>query len=1359
MKRLVKGLAGSLSGMLCRRASIAITIAAVFAMALCGPRGFAQSGAGSIEGTVTDVTGAVIPGASIRVVSKETGVVVTTTSNPVGFYQAPGLLTGTYEVSVTAPGMKTSTQTIDLLVAQNAVVNAQLSAGAVTQKVTVSADTVELTDTTSGTISSTLEYARINQLPMNGRNLLTLLNITTPGLESCPESSSCANGLEGPSTEFVVDGASLANREFGGVHLGAAQMVDPDSVQEVRVEDIVASAQYSVPTTAILQTKSGTNQLHGSLFETARNNAFGIARARDDQSNFAAPEYIRNEFGASIGGPIVIPHLYHGKNKSFFFLSFERYSLAQVVSQNEYAPTTAMRNGDFSGLTNGAGVLQELYDPNTTQSATTCPEPAADGTVSKASTWCRTPFMDSTGKLNVIPTSREAPTAAVLNAMTPLPTNANNPLVASNLIGLDPELEIDPQVTFRLDHDFNGNNRAYLRYTQNRDSSIAPRNDPVDASYSLAASLPGGGSIPAGADGIKYTPSDIYAAALGYTHVFSPSFYSETILSDSWFGEQNLAGGAPNTDFESELGLPNNFGEKGFPYVENILQPMVSTQFQYGMTWTIPQLDENLTRIIGKHQFMFGGRYRFERFGSLLDQAKDTVKFNGLATGLYNPTTGTTTPKAYANSGELDADEFIGGASSYGVNLSPPYQHMHDMEIDMYFQDDYRIRRNLTLNLGLRYEAHPAIWMGQGAMMGFDLKNDAIVTSAPVGQLEAEGLTTPAIIANDLLDGVKFENPAEADLPPMLTRNYNLNFSPRVGVAWQPFGKWGTVVRGGVGRYTYPVPIRGTYNGVNKNNPFTAGYTESYLSVQYAPRNNYLLTAPQNNSSSYTYATTQAGGGTPVMGVNTANAINSNSTNAILPGFSISSIDPDNPPTFVDEANFTIEQPAKWNSAVRLSYVYTHGTNLENYFYFNDSPSEFSWEVQEGAIPPNSSAFGPTNSSTGEGPYDNLTYGSGMYQTQKTGWSNYNALQAVYQKLYHSGSAWQVMYVWSKSFRSGGHNGSSQEGVYVDPYINYVNSYVGSYVGAGGASATYAPEGGTLIPPALPPPPPPGVPVWGYYKALNRWENYMVDTANPPMHLQFNGIIDLPFGSGKRWLGNSKRAMNEVVGGWRLAGAAHFAQTDFAIDSGKWGPTNPLHVYKHGAPVTDCRSGVCLKSYEWFNGYIAPTAVAGNACSAGLSNVVTGLPGNWAPYQTPIDTICSAPVGGTASVDTYFGTNDVIMNNVSGQSANTVIPYGDVPGNNSNGPSGNAINVTNPFGHTVLAGPINWTADISLFKVFPITERSALRFNVDAFNVFNNQGLPTPSSGDGTVCVTPGGQGCTSNNTPRQIQLTLRLSF
>ena len=266
----------------------------------------------------------------------------------------------------------------------------------------------------------------------------------------------------------------------------------------------------------------------------------------------------------------------------------------------------------------------------------------------------------------------------------------------------------------------------------------------------------------------------------------------------------------------------------------------------------------------------------------------------------------------------------------------------------------------------------------------------------------------------------------------------------------------------------------------------------------------------------------------------------------------------------------------------------------------------------------------------------------------------------------------------------------------------------------------------------------------------------------------------LPFGRGKRWLGNTSKALNEVVGGWQISGAGRFIVTDFQITTTNWGTTNPLKAYKHGAPITDCRSGVCLKSYEWFNGYIPPTNQPTNTCNGGGElPQVRGLPANWASYQQPIDTMCGPPTikttnGATtytANVDKYFGDNDVavtgVINSTTGvvQPAGTVLAYGVVPSNNNNGASEGAIDVTNPYGHTVLNGPMNWSADASLFKLFPITEGVVLRINLDAFNVFNNQGLPNPSGTDGTVCVTPGGAGCSSYNTPRQLQFSARLSF
>lgn len=390
-----------------------LILVTVLCVAIFAPGTKAQSGAGSIQGTVTDSTGAVVSGATVHVVNGATGVAANTESSNVGFYIVPDLFTGSYTVTVTAPGMKVYVQTLQLLVDQHAVVNPELSAGAVTQQVTVAGDEVQLVTTNSGIISSTLENQRISQLPMNTRNLLTLASETTPGLEGGDRD----NGLMPEATEFVADGVPLDNDNFGGQNnTDNAMLPDADSVQEVTFDMLATPAQYATPGTAVITTKSGTNQLHGSLFETAVNNAWGVAKTRNVTSSYVAPQYIRNEFGASAGGPVVLPWLYHGKDKTFWFFAYERYSLASVTPEQVPVPTMAERNGDFSGMVNGAGQLQTIYDPTTTSPNGNCPLPPGVSQSSLGSQyatdinnkWCRTQF-NYNGVPNTINPALESP--------------------------------------------------------------------------------------------------------------------------------------------------------------------------------------------------------------------------------------------------------------------------------------------------------------------------------------------------------------------------------------------------------------------------------------------------------------------------------------------------------------------------------------------------------------------------------------------------------------------------------------------------------------------------------------------------------------------------------------------------------------------------------------------------------------------------------------------------------------------------------------------------------------------------------------------------------------------------------------
>lgn len=1321
--------------------------AVAFAVAAVGPALLAQSGAGGIQGTIKDPTGAVIPFAAITVTNHATNVKVATKSNGVGFYQVPGLFTGTYTVTVTAQGMKTYNRIIDLLAGQTAVINPHMTTGSVTQQVTVSANAIQLVDKDDGAITSTLENARINQLPMNGRNLITLVQETTPGLSSCSQSSSCPNGLFGEAMEYVSDGASLSNTEFGGTHTGQAEMVDPDSVQQVHVETTGSGAQYATPATAVLSTKSGTNQIHGTLFETARNNAFGIARQRQNPSDFAAPPYIRNEFGGSAGGPVIIPGLYHGRNKTFWFFAYERYSLRSYTYQNMTVPTQAMRNGDFSGLTNGSGVTQVLYDPNTTQYAADCTGDDTSKSPVTPNPWCRTPFDN-----NQIDPAREPADAKIFMDMTPLPSNSNNPATSTNLSGPKIGNNTAPQYNLRLDHVFNDNNRVYLRFGHEPYDNEFNRNDPTAEEPTLAVPS---AQIPYAASNLSIDATNLYDGAIGYTHVFSPTFFSETVLSQTWFNEENKVAGTPNFNFEKLLGLPNNFGEPGFPWIGtgkgSIFAPMQGTMFQYGVDSIISDIDENFTKTFGKHQLLFGGRYRHERFGSLPDESKDQVSFTGNGTGLVDPSS--SSYGKIGNTGNGNADLFLGDAGNYSVNIEPPYQHLHQMEFDAYLQDNWHMSTNFTVDVGLRYEAHPAIWSKYGMQESFDLKNDAVVLAAPPEQLIANYAhthVTQPVITNDINNGVKFETPAEAGMPSALMNNSDFTFGPRAGFAWQLPRMHGMVLRGAYGRYIYPEPLRSYAIDMNKATPFTANYSMNYNSLNQSPDGiqNYQTRATLNDGTGGTApwtTATGAGAGVPVMGKDSATVINSSTVNSLLPGYSVYAANPDYAPNYVTQGDFTVEQPMPGNSVLRVSYLLTHATNLDQNYDYNEHYSQYAWEIKTGTKTPTGTTIGqPDYAATALGVYDQTTYGGGSWMQLKSGWSNDNILQVNYQRLFHHGLAYQVEYDFQKPMRAGG-NGGRDSNVYPTPV--YVTSGLGTV-------SPVAAGAGVGITPAAPPPQPAGIASYAAYHTLERFQSYMEDTGIPRQHLQFNWIFDLPFGKGQRWLGGANRGVDELVGGWQLAGAGEVVSQDFAVQNGDWGPTNPLHVYKHGKKVQDCTSGNCYPAYLWFNGYISPTEISGNVCAGQLPTVISGLPSDYQPAEQPIDTVCSAPQpdknGNLKAVtDKYFGSNDVNINLANGK-VDPHVAYAPNPGGVYGG---------NPYSHTVLNGPMNWSADLSLFKVFPITERTSLRFNLDAFNAFNVQGFTNPNTTSGIEEVQPGGVGASSHNGPREIQLSLRLTF
>ena len=1211
----------------------------------------AQSGAGSIQGTVRDATASAIPACTIHVVNQATGVANDTTSNANGFYSVQGLFAGNYTMTFSAPGMKKFQTNVQLQNSQVAILDPKLSIGDVAEQVTVNSEVLQLATYDSGTVSTQLDARRIDQLPQNGRNVLGLAQNTVPGLEG---GGTRANGLMGEGMEYSVDGAPMTNRNFGGeANSAQAILPDPDSVQEVKFETLNSSAQFATPATVILTTKSGTNAVHGSFFETARNNYFGVAKARQNPANFAAPHLVRNEFGGSAGGPIVIPKLYNGKDRSFFFFAYERFSLRQESNQLVTVPTVAMRNGDFSGLVNGAGIQQVLYDPNSTQSA--------------ANNYGRTPFAN-----NQIPLTRISPLAKTLYAATPLPQTADNPLVNSNFNAINPISQTVPNITFRLDHVFNQSNRVYARFTDIDQKQQALRNYPANSPANIA-----GGGLPAGATGYQAIPIQTISHAFGLSHIFSPTFFSETIISQQWQRMYVQGNEASLANYEQKLGLPNNFGQIGFPAIgANLIMPYGGSQWYYGMSQMLATLDENLNKIWGKHQFAFGGRVRYERFAYLSDRSPDQIAYTNQATAIYDPTTGANYG-AKPNTGYADADFFLGAASSYSQNKNAPFNIATLKEYDFYLQDNYRVTSHLTVNVGLRWEMHPSPHAKEGNFTTFDLKNDAIVLPKPQADFIANGFTTQAILTNLTNLGAKFETPEQAGLPSTGFFNSMKNFLPRFGFAYTPsFGPKGFVIRGAYGEFIYPVPVRNSIRYLTSNYPFTAGYSQSYTGASQSPDGlpNYLLRSQQS----------------VIAGQNSSNVVNSSTTTSLLPGINIgTSLAAEYPPAHVREANMTIEQPLRDGSVIRASYVFTHAYNLDQNLQYNNAPSTYVWEVATGTTPPTGAL-----ASVATRPYDNKTWGNNVVSV-KTGWSNDSALQLNYQRPYKKGFGYQIFYVYSRAFRVGG-NTFRDNLLY--PAANFAPGVLPSGLDVG---TTTAPS-----------------------KALNRYENYKVDTAIPVHRIQYNGVVDLPMGKGKRFLGNANKFVNALVGGYQAAFVGTVVSQAFQAGSGNWGATNPVELYKSNVPITDCRSGVCRPAFLWFNGYVSPTVI--NAAKNG----VNGLPADYKPYLAPINNTPGTP---------NFGNNNVNVPLKNG----TQVLTGYSPG-----PLG-----ANPFSQTVLQGPKNFQTDVSLYKQFSITERWKLRINMDAFNAFNIQGRINPNASDGIESLQ------SSYWTPRQIQLSARISF
>jgi hypothetical protein len=746
------------------------------------------STSGTVTGTITDPSGAPVSGAAVTIRNLGTNAVRSMKSAGGGVYAFSNLEPALYDLQVEMPGFQTTTiREIKLDVNASRRVDVPLTVGQVTEKINVEA-TPPLLNTENASVSQVIETKRVNELPLNGRDFQQL-QLLTPGSVAgvnYQTSQGMAGGASSLTTNgtmnianggrpgqvlFTVDGAANSNQNGRGI----IQRPSIDEISEFRVQTSNMSAEFGYGSSVVnVSIKSGTNELHGSLYEFLRNDAM------DARSFFAqsVEPLKRNQFGGTAGGPVIIPKLYNGKDKTFWFFSYEGLRLHQATNQIASVPTTQMRTGDLSQLS------AAIYDPVSTR-----PDPAKPGA------YLRTPFPN-----NLIPTNRIDPVAKFFldPSWIPLPNVGG----VSNNLAQEISVPTDyNQFTTKIDQHFGSSNILMGRYSQTReaDGSVGPYH--------------GFNQYDPGAN--PKTPTS-YNSVLDWTHIFGPRDLLDARFT---FSRAHTLFSTPNygnTDYTTQLGI-QGFGPgvsdiyPSYPQVsisgytglpQGFLLNYISNDFEYSA---------NYTMVRGRHTFKMGETFR-EWQQNLTTSGQGSGSFS--FTGAY-----TNNPQNPSQSGLALADFMLGTPASGSRYIPPGWFYQRIRSQWAYFNDDWKVTSKLTVNLGVRYEINWPTTEKNGQFATFD-------TSARNGRgaivvPDQKSVSPPYLQRSVPLSWPVYSQVAvfadQVGLSPKYLRNVGYShFAPRAGIAYQLDSK--TVIRTGYGLFY--VPLDGNRESEFESAPF-----------------------------------------------------------------------------------------------------------------------------------------------------------------------------------------------------------------------------------------------------------------------------------------------------------------------------------------------------------------------------------------------------------------------------------------------------------------------------------------------------------------------------------------------------------
>ena len=934
----------------------------------------AQTVAGQISGLVTDPSGAAIAGTTVVVTDIDRNTNVRSTSNESGFYLISPLPPGRYKMRAEKQGFRGYlVESIPIATQQKAEVNVALQVGAVTEAVTVTSG-AQTVDTTSATLSGVVENKRIIDLPLNGRNIYSLAWATAGVFPQRPAAGSAnegfhsigiftVNGGRDSSNAILMDGVPVTmNSNTANMNANSA-VPSVEGVEEFRIQTNSYSAEYGRSGGGVLTiaTKSGTNTLHGSLFEFVRNSKMDANNWFANASGQKLATFQRNEFGASSGGPLVIPKLYDGRNRTFWFAVYEGRRQRAATTRFFTLPTSEQMGGDFSKTLTAAGALRNIYDP-----MSTTPDPARPGQ-----------FLRTVFPQNRIPANRVDPVSAnVLKFFGPGPNLSGQPNTGQNNFFFQGKAPTDVnRGTTKVDHNFNDRQRIFFRYTIFQNQNSQPE-------------LWAGPGCPDGGCYSNYERQQ--NAALDYSWTLN----STTLLSLRYgFARSILDRGSWHKGFKpTSLGLPG-YVETGadllvFPEfgVEEMTMPGLLHHWNFRSANQSHTFVGALSKVYGSHSLKLGTEMRENLINHMQAPWSLNFSFNrGMTQG--------PDPRVVSANGGFGFASFLLGTGASGSEVHGIRPAIESKSFGYYLQDDWKVNRKLTLNLGLRWDFETGLTERYDRYAVFDPS-----AANPLSQRTGQNLRGGWTFANKggrgrTLKGIEWGK-----------------IAPRIGIAYQL--RPGTVIRAGGGIFytmaTYGANNYGTapFRASTPWVPTIDGVTPTDLLRNPFPNG---VLQPEGSANGLNAALGQ-GVGSPVPNTMTT--------------------------PYNSQWNFSIGQDLGRSTTLELAYAGNKGTHLP-----------LSWQMDQLAdaqIRPDAGLLetvaNPFFGIIPVGPLSNRTVQRGELLTPYpqypgvsyagTAWgnSNFHSLQVTLKKRFSQNGTAVIAYTMSKLIADGGDNAWDSSG-------------------------------------------------------------------------------------------------------------------------------------------------------------------------------------------------------------------------------------------------------------------------------------------------------------------------------------------